>query len=231
MNFYFVHLPKTAGNFIIRHKISDTKFYPKLNQRGHYFGRDDMKRFDNKHGGHTSWNSDVWGNYNKIKDFKDCYKFTVIRNPFDLLVSYYEHDGNGKDNGWGNCKTVHQIKSFEDFINKICDPNYNWHVESFKSSLFSQLYDDSNSICVHEAIRYEKLVESTEMFCNKHNLKYTNNNSYNFKSKNKKRDYKNYYNDYMINLVYNTYKKDFDKFSYDFHGFTDNKILLNIKNI
>jgi hypothetical protein len=231
MNYYLVHIPKTAGNFIIRHKISDPKFFPKLNQRGHYFGRDDMKRFDSKHGGHTSWDSNTWGNYNKVKDFKDCYKFAIIRNPYDLLVSYYEHDGNGKDNGWANCKTVHKITCFEDFVDKICNPDYEWHVESFKTSLFSQLYDENDKICVDETIRYEELVKGVETFCNKHNLNYTNNNSFNFKSKNKKSDYRSYYNSYMIDLIYKTYKEDFDKFNYDFDGYTDNKILLNIRNI
>ena len=227
MNYYFVHIPKTAGNFVIRHKISDSKFLPRLNQRGHMFGKSGMKRFNVKNGGHTSWETDTWESYNDNPLFRNSYKFTIIRNPYDLLVSYYEHDGNGKDNGWANCKTTHNIKSFEDFIKKICDPNYEWHVESFKTSLFSQIYNETNEVCVKEAIRYENLVEGIEMFCDKHNIKYTNNNSFNFKSKNKK-DYKSYYTDELKELVYNTYKEDFVRFGYNFDGYEGNDILINI---
>lgn len=79
------------------------------------------------------------------------YAFTVVRNPFDLLASYYFHftrspKKNWTDNGWADCNSFHKFKNFEQFIDFYthCEPE-EWHVPELNKNLFGQAYSDEKS--------------------------------------------------------------------------------------
>lgn len=87
--------------------------------------------------------------------------FSLIRNPYDLLVSMYcygipyttvEHR---HVTGYVNFP----FNSFRDFVTKLCDPEFPWFCPPQQKSLFFQLYDANGFLVPDFLIRQEMLEE------------------------------------------------------------------------
>ena len=52
--------------------------------------------------------------YTAEEDYIDY--LTIVRNPFDLLTSYYFHSKGANHKGWANCLNIHNINDFENPI-------------------------------------------------------------------------------------------------------------------
>jgi len=89
--------------------------------------------------------------------------YTIVRNPFDILISYYFHYYIGPDymidNGWHNCNSIHNIDSWRDFLDKYIDSNYAWHMPRMKQSLFSFLYDEHWNLIINKYFKLENISE------------------------------------------------------------------------
>ena len=79
----------------------------------------------------------------------DVQYITIVRNPFDLLYSYWKYkpqdssDWAEKDrpaSGWFNCNNVMGTHTFDRFVEHYLDPQKEWHVPPLKYNLFAQLY-------------------------------------------------------------------------------------------
>jgi hypothetical protein len=85
--------------------------------------------------------------------FKNIY--AIVRNPFNLLISYYNHVGpRGK--GWGGCNDYHNFSTWNNFLEAYIEPNFKWHLPPMKFSLFSMGYDKNGHWIPN---RYFKLEE------------------------------------------------------------------------
>tara|TARA_X000001388_G_C2234635_1_gene124746 strand:+ start:1202 stop:1939 length:738 start_codon:yes stop_codon:yes gene_type:complete len=155
---YFVHIPKTAGNSVRdalrREKLLSNRGYDKK-ERDHHFG----VKFSSRAGSsqqHTE--NPYFPCYLDTEEYKSSISFTVIRNPFDLLVSYYCHNPQPKDLGWANSRNYHGFKTFEQFIKFYCtEPPAKWHVPHLSKNLFGQIFDEEGILRVDYAIYYENL--------------------------------------------------------------------------
>ena len=85
---YFIHIPKTSGTSL------SSKQIVKL---GHNFNVENIYRTPAKEGGHKSYNNSIWPIYKYPKTPNT--KISIIRNPFDLLCSYYLHGEKLNPNG------------------------------------------------------------------------------------------------------------------------------------
>lgn len=132
--------------------------------------------------------------------------YATVRNPFDLLISYYTHSKDG--DGWGDCNKIHSITSWDDFLSKYTDPYFDWHIPQMKKSLFSFMYDQNWNIIATKIFKYEKLDELESHFNIK--LKHIN-----YTSK-KKVEYQELYSPYYINKLSNIWSKDLKLFNYTF---------------
>lgn len=135
--------------------------------------------------------------YKKINiDLKEYTTITTVRNPYDRLVSCYYY--NGKDKKF----------SFEDFIlNKL--PN---HIEYNKDYAVSHFcpqihFCKLGNYDVNNIIRLESFQEDLK----KNDL--TSKFHYS-KTRSRKKEYEQYYNQKTKDLVYELYKKDFDYLGY-----------------
>lgn len=243
--FFFLHIPKTAGNYIRRIfnslnlKIND-EIYEGTKEK-HKFAKDNVYRWTFKK--NKPFKDNLFINYSYSKSYLESkYSFTVVRNPFALLKSYYFH-GQPKHNfGWGYCRKFHNFNSFEKFIDFYCncEPE-EWHIPELNRNLFSQIFDLHGKSKIQYALYHEQidrhileLISHIKISKIKKNLiklkfyfqkkekintnKYTNN------------DYREFYNCNMKKQVFKKCKYIFDSFNYSFHinGYEN---LKNIRNL
>ena len=143
---YFIHIPKTGGSSLKSDQIISL---------GHGFNICNSYRTPAYLNGFSGYSTDTWEQYKF--DNPNNLKITIIRNPFDLLCSYYHYGEKLLPNneychsGWASVNFTHQFKSFEEFINAYCDPEFKWHQPLFKQFLYSQLFNKDDD-CVTEII-------------------------------------------------------------------------------
>lgn len=172
-NCVFVHIPKTGG----------TSVEVALQGRG--------EKESIKHRTALQY-CDIWDDY---------FKFTIVRNPWDLMVS------------WWKWRTRHKQLSFPDFIKKQKDliPGNVY----FKPGLtcFDFISDGDGNILVDKICRFENLQGDFDDVCEaigvpQQKLPHTN--------KTKRTHYSDYYDDEIRELVADKFKKDIEYFNYEF---------------
>ncbi len=97
----FVHIPKTAGNSITR-ALFDAESY------GHY----PVKKY-------LEFDSQL---------FENSFKFSIVRNPWDRLVSayfYLKKGGIGKYDNEFSKRHLTNFRSFSEFVEGLSDPKIN----------------------------------------------------------------------------------------------------------
>jgi hypothetical protein len=185
----FIHVPKTGGTSI--EKI--------LNLRNNYNGYGIL---ENKALQHLKWNSYKLFLGDNI--FNNYYKFSVVRNPIDRLISEYY---------WTPLKFGYKSgKSFDIFLNK-CEEIVNnskykktkYHDHFIPQYLF--LCDKNDKIKVNKIFKFEEF-EKINKF-----LKKYNNNKLEHTVKNKFKKNIVLTSD-QKNRIFSLYKKDFLLFNY-----------------
>ncbi len=84
--FIYVHIPKSAGTFI--------KHYLLSNIEPGYESNQNQQDYDNKY--RTTCERAHSGIVQDVPEYKDYFKFTIVRNPFDRVVSMYTYLGGWK---------------------------------------------------------------------------------------------------------------------------------------
>jgi len=166
---YFVHIPKTAGNSV-RACLRDMNLLTnpgfEKSEREHHFGIAKAARVVNSH---LSFTTPTFPCYLAAEAYREAdFSFTVVRNPFDLLVSYYSHyvenpKKNWTDRGWANVNGHHGFNSFDSFVEFYCKKDHEeWHVPSLSQDLFGQIFDDEKNVRVDYAVYLENAAAGLE---------------------------------------------------------------------
>ena len=97
-NFLFVHIPKTGGNSIqnILKEYSEDRIVIE------YDHQDGVERFGIRNEKYDIYKHATLAQYQKVIEpeiFKKLFKFTVIRNPWDRMISFY-FSPHGKRTEW-----------------------------------------------------------------------------------------------------------------------------------
>lgn len=168
----------------------------------------------------------------KFLNKKKYFTFSIVRNPFDLLVSMF-HYGIQYTN-FGHFDVFKYINfpflNFKDFFQKLVDPNFPWFCPPQKKSLFFQIYKH-NVIIPDFILYYENLEQNLKQLITD---LYGINNFADFPHIRKRADklnYTQYYNKKMISVFYKNFKDDLKIFGYDFEKTNDNKKYLIKENI
>lgn len=190
----FVHIPKTAGTsieqFIKENGKNQVIFFGVQNNRAlHHYTALELKK-------------------SIPQIFNKYYKFAMVRNPYDRLLSEYywtriPHLGHKSG------------KSKDDFLNKV--------VYIVKNKLFlahldndhfipqnNFVYDNEHKLLVNEVFKYEKLEETVSYLKTKLNI----NTNFPFLNRTNSSK-KDSWNEQQKNIIYNLYKDDFIIFQYD----------------
>ena len=167
----FVHIPKNAGTSIEE-----------------YFGNGSVRIQPSKH-------ADIYEIKARFKNSYNNYrKFTIIRNPYDKMVSWYFYLKR-------NLGEDYNIVDFNEWIK---NPSSFWHADDPISYLKPQCDWIDNTV---ETIKFENLNEElNEFFKEDIKLPITNKSNHDH--------YSTYYSRKSLDIIYDRYKKDFEKYNY-----------------
>jgi len=167
----FIHIPKNAGTSI-----------------ENYFSNGAVRIQPNKH-------ADIYEIKRKFKNSYNNYrKFTIIRNPYDKMVSWYFYLKR-------NLGESYDVIDFNEWIK---DPSKFWHADDPISYLKPQHEWIDDTV---EIVEFENINDGLNLVFGKEiNLPVTN--------KSNRGHYLDYYNNQSLETIYERYKKDFEKFNY-----------------
>jgi len=151
--------------------------------------------------------------------------FSIIRNPFDLLHSYYLHTRSNYS-GFAGCNTIHNIASFPDFIEKYCDPDFQWHVPLLKHHLFSQLFLPGGKLLPKMIVRFEHYKEGLQQLFDECGIRVLGWPPKANQTQGKV-DYRTVYTPSMKAMVEKKCQRELKDFGYTFSGPTDDVALLH----
>lgn len=150
-----------------------------------------------------------------VNDMKNMFLFSIVRNPWDRLVSAYfflkKGGFNDVDRLWFE-NNLSRYESFDEFVNKWVNSTNIWTFEHFKPQYYYVYL--GGQLVVNRVYRFEELelaIKDLEVrLKRKIFLKHKNKNEF------RDSDYKSYYNDTTREIVAKVYSKDIRYFNYEF---------------
>jgi len=191
LNCIFIHIPKAAGISICR------------------------ALFGNLGGGHTTISK-----YELIypkADFDQRFKFTVVRNPWDRVVSafyFLKEGGFGDENPQWLKQHIHRYKDFESFVvNELASEAVQEKLHFKPQVLFLQ--NDHGAIPVDFIGKFENLSDDLAVISKR--LGIESNLEHNNKTQGRKQaSYRDNYNEQTKEIVRELYQGDIKAFGYEF---------------
>jgi len=205
--YIFFHLPKNAGVSISRTLISQEKSL-QLKRYNSFFLRNFFKTRDNYYFSIKKkkiffFRSHITcGEFYRIMNDEpilDYFKFAVIRNPWDRMVSRFFYSKK--------ISTKFRNYTFNEFVDYDIEHN----LDVLKQYEFCS--DNKKNFCLDKVIKFENLNNDFNDVCYKI---YKKKNILNHFNQSKHKDYQEYYDLNTKNKIYNYCKKDIDFFEYEF---------------
>lgn len=184
----FIHIPKNAGTSVLR-------------SLGYGGGRQ-----------HCSYQYYLMSDSEKFHKF---FKFTIVRNPYDRLVSGYWYMKNG-----GNKRSDMKFKEildeqypdFRSFVFGFLDKDRIHEIKIFNPQ-YIYLFDHYDNLRVDFIARYESLADDFQVIAKRLNL---DGKGLPIVNPSNKGDYREYYTDEkVVQRVRYLYRKDFELLHYD----------------
>ena len=148
------------------------------------------------------------------KKFDKYFKFCVVRNPWDRMVSMYYWMIGGSTNKLG-------VISFEEFIRKIPIKRENKAKRWEMYLNFEDIYSINNKSVCDEYIRFENLEEGIVRVCEKlgitdYNIKELPKFKVGLRNKPTGKHYREYYNEETQQIVETLHREEIKLFGYEF---------------
>jgi hypothetical protein len=143
--------------------------------------------------------------------FESYFKFCVVRNPYDKMVSKFWWQLGLSDDGKREVAKL----PFRDIKTA-----FKQYILSMAGNLCNdrQVYTIDNELVVNAAIRFEKLIEDTSAVCEKLKINFDHNQVGSYKSGHRVRGehWSEYYDEDLVTLVEREYSFELKEFSYKF---------------
>ncbi|MDN3516815.1 sulfotransferase family 2 domain-containing protein [Aquisalimonas lutea] len=142
--------------------------------------------------------------------FEGFFKFTVVRNPWDLQVSSYHHIQREKP------EVLAGILTFEDFLRRKFDPErpYDFMLDISAERQHEYLVNLRGELIVDFIGRYERLQADFNRICE--HIGVTAPALPHLRRADDREDYRRYYTDELAELVARHYQRDLDLLGYRF---------------
>jgi len=237
---FFVHIPKTAGT-AVKWRLEQNKVETYHAADPHPFPVMRVEKVT----------TPIWARVNR-QDVKlatqqsfpmhqnrweNMLKFSLTRNPFSWLVSWYMHGTPDTEDGWGNVNYIYGIRSFPEFVEKFCSPRVPWNhslnTTYWKRSMYAQWFNRESECIVNFAIRSERLhagIDTLFTAAGLPNMDHPPRSNSNY-SHRKNKDYRDYYDSASREIAEKYFARDLQVFGYDFDGPTDDRIIYDIERM
>jgi len=234
-----MHIPKTGGTFL-------KKFFENL-------------PIDYINNGHQKCNPKIdlypdptdsvpkFGLYQDDDSFEKSLKICVVRNPFEWLVSYYFHEQGDllKDPPWTVTKGVGGIrwfyKNFEEFCLAYINEEKYWPpgLSEFRRFYPFQIFYENGNCAADFIIKNSsknELTTAAVTIAAAYGIDPRRIGDSLIKRKNtskaKKKDYRHYYPDHLVDSLNKKWESILNVLEYDFYsGSTSDKIILDASNL
>jgi len=185
-NFIFVQVPKTAGGSL--------RIFLK--------NYDDSTKLETMAGKHHLTACQIRDRLGQ-DIYKRFYKFSIVRNSWDWLVSLYHYIL--EQSAHPRHDEVKKLQSFEAFVD--------FEIALGEMRQVDFLTDESGNLIVDFVGRFETLHQDVDYLCRKLKLE---KQAFPHRNKSSHVDYRKYYNDRTQRLVHQYFQKDIDLFGYEF---------------
>ena len=215
---YFVHIPKSAGRYLVvralNHELIEFKHLPKGKI---YRGKDRGRLY---YGGHNVCHSRPVSSLpyfgescHSDPEFQASLSFGIVRNPFDLLVSMYSARWPYQPS-----ITTLTMDSFDRFIRSYCDPAFPWVVPLQQHHLFFQVVGDDGTCAVDRLLRFENLDQDLSKLCTPLGIEPQVSSPFRPSRRDAQRDHRSWYTDALRELVQEKCRLELKQLGYDFEG-------------
>ena len=142
--------------------------------------------------------------------FNQLFKFTFVRNPWDLQVSSFHHIRRERPH------LLHGYDNFADFLRYKLDPDrpYQYHIDTSMELQSDYLVDLHGRILVDFIGRFESLNEDFALICQRIGIPKPS--LAHRRKAGDRGDYRSYYNDQTARLVADRFRQDIEMFDYQF---------------
>tara|TARA_Y100000592_G_C5457260_1_gene312029 strand:- start:810 stop:1730 length:921 start_codon:yes stop_codon:yes gene_type:complete len=179
---------------------------------------------------------------NQVKIFGNSkfFWFTVVRNPFNILVSYftfgwpYEKLENYRHYTSKVLMRPDAYRSFDTYVKTFCDPDSEWLIKESQNFLYFPIFDERGDCRCTTAFRLENIDFCLSELGKNFNFKYTPDTpTKSSRSDGNRDDWKNYYTEELYDLVSKKFEKECLAFGYDFDGVVkgDKRKIIDTSNI
>lgn len=194
-NFLFIHIPKTGGNSIqnvIKHVSEDDIVTLQPHQDG-------VERFEVRNKELDITKHSTLKDYKKQLPshvFEGLYKFAVVRNPWDRLISFY-FSPHRNEKTWSKNNFLELVEHVHPVRHYLCDDNG-------KGAL-----DES----IDFLVKFENLTQDLAVVGDVIGVDFS---SLPHRNKSLKKDYRSYYDEDLAEFIFNRYREEIEFCGYEF---------------
>lgn len=210
--FLFIHVPKTGGNSI-QNILWDYSEDDIVTRAKH---QDGVERFDVRNKKYNTRKHSTLSHYKSVLDantYRSLFKFVTIRNPWDMMVSYYFSPHRGTIE-WDRNDFVSFVNNMSTLRHYICEKSL-LEQSLTKLGIYRTIGNRLIDSDVDFLIRFEHLSDDFSLVCEKLDIPHS---PLPIRNKSDRAHYSKYYDDELCEIVRQKFIEEITFGNYSFEN-------------
>lgn len=210
--FLFIHVPKTGGNSIqnILHNYSEDEIVTLAKHQ------DRIERFEVRNSQYNITKHSTLSHYKSILDTKtynSLFKFATIRNPWDMMISFY-FSPHRSVSEWDRNNFIALVDRMPTLRNYVCEMSF-LEKALARTGVKTNIANRKLGMDIDFLIRFEHLDEDFELVCKKIGIPYSHLPKRNSSTRS---HYSTYYDEELKEIVRKKFKEEIVIGNYTFEN-------------